>query len=79
MAAATDEEPSHPTAIGQPENRDVEIHPIDALHLKLDVIIENIGDTARYRHHKLRSDRRPADPPTATRGSYTGPAPPVTV
>ncbi len=53
---------------------DVAIHPIDALHLERHMIIEDIADAARYRHHRLRSDGRPADQPTATGGSYTGPA-----
>jgi hypothetical protein len=35
-------------------------HPIDALHLESNMLIKDVGDTARYRHHRLRSDGRPA-------------------
>jgi len=60
MAAVTDEEAGHPTAVGQPGNPDVEIHPVDALHLEAHMIVKDIADAARYGHHRLRSDGRPA-------------------
>jgi hypothetical protein len=39
---------------------DVAIDPVDALHLDHDMIVEDVGDAARYGHYRLRSDGRPA-------------------
>ena len=44
------------------------------LHLEHDMIVEDIGDAARYGHRWAPVDGRPAGPPTAPSGSYTGPA-----
>jgi hypothetical protein len=49
------EEPDRPVHMLQPGLVDVEIHPVDALDLQGDVVIEDISDAAGYRHHKLRS------------------------
>lgn len=37
----------------------VQIQPVDALDLQRDVLIKDIADAARYRHHNLRSTVRP--------------------
>jgi hypothetical protein len=50
-----DEEALHPAAVGQPRLPHVEIHPVDRLHLEDHVIVEDIGDAARYGHSWLRS------------------------
>ena len=50
VAAVGDEEASHPAAVGQPRLPHVEIHPVDGLHLEHRVIVEDIGDAARYGH-----------------------------
>ena len=55
VAAVADEEALYPAAVGQPGLPDVEIHPVDRLHLEHHVIVEDIGDTARYGHRGLRS------------------------
>jgi hypothetical protein len=55
VAAVADEEALYPAAVGQPRLPDVEIHPVDRLHLEDDVIVEDIGDAARYGHGWLRS------------------------
>jgi len=47
VAAVTDEEPSRPTAVGQPGHPDVEVHPIDALHLEGHMISKDISNAAR--------------------------------
>jgi hypothetical protein len=52
---------------------DVEIHPVDALHLEPHMLGQDISDGSRYGHDGLRSDGRPAGQLTATCGSYTGP------
>jgi hypothetical protein len=46
---------SHPGRVLQPRLVDVEVQPVDALHLERDVLGQDIGDAAGYRHHKLRS------------------------
>ena len=74
VAAVADEEALHPAAVGQPGLPHVEIHPVDRLHLEDHVIVEDISDAARYRHGWLRSTGGQHGPPTARRGSYTGPA-----
>ena len=55
VAAVADEEALHPAAVGQPGLPHVEIHPVDRLHLEDHVIVEDIGDAARYGHRGLRS------------------------
>jgi hypothetical protein len=65
VAAVTDEEALHPAAVGQSWLPHVQIHPVDRLHLEHHVIVEDIGDAARYGHYGLRSDGRPVGPPTA--------------
>jgi hypothetical protein len=55
VAAMGDEEALHPTAVGQPGLPHIQIHPVDRLHLKHDVIVEDISDAARYGHRGLRS------------------------
>ena len=47
MAPVGDEEALHPTAVSQPRLPHVQIHPVDRLHLKHSVIIEDISDSAR--------------------------------
>jgi hypothetical protein len=74
MATVADEEARDPAAVGQPRDPHIEIHPIDALHLEHRVISKDITDAARYGHNGLWSDGRPVGEPTATCGSYTGPA-----
>jgi hypothetical protein len=49
-------EPHQPGRVLQLRHEHVEIHPIDALDLEHHMIVEDIGHTARYRHHGLRSD-----------------------
>jgi hypothetical protein len=55
VAAMADEEALHPTAVGQPWLPHVEIHPVDRFHLEHNMIVEDIGDAARYGHGWLRS------------------------
>jgi hypothetical protein len=55
VAAVAHEEALHPTAVRQPGLPHVQIHPVDRLHLEGDVIVEDIGDAARYGHSRLRS------------------------
>jgi hypothetical protein len=40
------EGPHHPAGILQPRLVDVEVHPVDALHLQGDVLIQDTGDAA---------------------------------
>jgi len=47
------EEPRHPRRVLQPRLVDVQIHPVDAIHLERDVLSQDISDAAGYRHHKL--------------------------
>jgi hypothetical protein len=54
-----------PGRVLQPWHINVEIHPVDALHLEHHVIGQHISDAARYRHGGLRSNGRPAGQPTA--------------
>jgi hypothetical protein len=56
----------------QPRLVDVEVHLIDALHLKGHVPRQDIGDAASYRHHRLRSWVRPIRAPIATGGLMPG-------
>ena len=74
VAAVADEEALHPAAVGQPGLPHVEIHPVDRLHLE-----DRRDRRGHQRRCALRSwlapvDGRPAGPPTARCGSYTGPA-----
>src|SRR5688572_25302271 len=62
-----------PRRVLQLRDIDVEIHPIDALHLEPHMLGQDISDGSRYGHDGLRSDGRPAGQLTATCGSYTGP------
>jgi hypothetical protein len=55
VATVAHEEARHATPVGQPRLPHVEVHPIDGLHLEDHVLVEDIGDTARYGHHGLRS------------------------
>jgi hypothetical protein len=41
----------------QPGLVDVAVHPVDRLDLERHVPVQDIGNTARYRHDKLRSLR----------------------
>ena len=64
----------------QPRLVDIQEHPVDALHLEVDVISKDISHSARYRHDGLRFGiRRPPRPTTATEQSYTRPASPSRV
>ncbi len=51
LTAVADEEALDPTAVGQPRLPDVEIHPVEGLHLEHHMIVEDISDTARYAPH----------------------------
>ena len=53
------QEPHHPVHVLQPRLIHVQIQPVDALDLQRHVLIKDIADAARYRHHKLRSTGRP--------------------
>jgi hypothetical protein len=55
VAAVADEEALHPTAVGQPGLPHIQVHPVDRLHLEHHMIVEDIGDAARYGHPGLRS------------------------
>jgi hypothetical protein len=79
MAAVTDEEAGHPAAVRQPRHPDVEIHPVDALHLDSHMIIEDVGDATRYGHHKLRSGRAASRPTNRYRRFIYRIGSPVTV
>jgi hypothetical protein len=63
---------------------DVQVHPVEALDLEGDVLGEDIGDPAGYRHHQLRAgsmtgtcspfDPRPMPTTSATARHSTRPA-----
>jgi hypothetical protein len=55
VAAVADEEALDAPAVGQPWLPHVQIHPVDRLHLEDNVIVEDIGNAARYGHRGLRS------------------------
>ena len=40
------EEPDHPELVLKPRLVDVEVHPVDALHLEAHMVFENIGHSA---------------------------------
>ena len=42
-------------AVGQPRLPHVQIHPVDRLDLEDHMLVEDVGDAARYGHHGLRS------------------------
>ncbi len=74
------QEADHPERVLQPRLIHVEIHPVDALHLEVHVLIEDIRHRTRYRHRGLRSVGRAASRPTNRFERFihrTGP--PVTV
>ena len=52
----TVDEPEQTTRVLQLRHVDVEIHPIDALHLEGHVLGQDISHSARYGHDGLRSD-----------------------
>src|ERR1035437_6322033 len=53
--------PDQTSRVLQPWDVDVAVHPVDAVDLENDVIIQDIGNTARYIHDGLRLEiRRPA-------------------
>jgi hypothetical protein len=72
-------EPHQPRLVPQLRHVDVEVHPIDALHLEQHMIVEDISHAARYRHDGLRSDGRPAGQLTASGGFIHRTGTPVTV
>jgi len=72
-------EPDQPARVLQPGHIHVEIHPVDSLHLEHHVIVEDISDSARYGHDRLRSGGRPVGQPSASSGFIHRIGPPVTV
>jgi hypothetical protein len=46
VAAVTSEKSRHPAAVGQARLPDIEIHPVDALHLERHMIGKDIGHSA---------------------------------
>ena len=52
----TVDEPEQTTRVLQLRHVDVEMHPIDALHLEGHVLGQDISHSARYGHDGLRSD-----------------------
>jgi hypothetical protein len=47
VAAVAGEEPGHPAAVSQPGLPDIQVHPVDALHLERHVFGKDIGHGAR--------------------------------
>jgi len=47
VAAVAGEEPRHPAAVSQPGLPDVQVHPVDALHLERHMIRKDISHGAR--------------------------------
>jgi hypothetical protein len=72
-------EPHQPRRVLQLRHVDVEIHPINALHLEHHMIVEDISHAARYRHHGLRPTGASQANHTATSGFIHRTGPPVTV
>jgi len=71
------EEAHHTSRVLQPGLVDVQVHPVDALHLQRHMTGENISGSAGYRHHKLRSQVGPTGPPNRHGGPMTGSTLPV--
>jgi hypothetical protein len=55
LAPMNPEEPHHPVDVLQAGHVQVAVHPVDRLDLQDQMIGQDISDTARYGHHKLRS------------------------
>ena len=60
MPAMTAEELRHPVLTLQGRNVHVEVHPVDALQLERDVLIEDFGYALWYAQLRLRYDSDPS-------------------
>ncbi|MCA1672208.1 MAG: hypothetical protein LC799_08410 [Actinobacteria bacterium] len=50
VTAVADEKTRDTATVSQPRHPHIEIHPVDGLHLEHHMLIEDIGDAARYGH-----------------------------
>jgi hypothetical protein len=72
-------EPHQARRVLQLRHVDVEVHPIDALHLEHHMIGQDISHSARYRHDGLRSDGGLTGQPNRYGRFHTPDGTPVTV
>jgi hypothetical protein len=45
-----------PSGVLQLRDIDIQIHPVDTVHLELHMLGQDIADRSRYRHHGLRTE-----------------------
>ncbi len=72
MTAVTAEKLRDSALTLEPRHVDIEVHPVDALQLKGQMVIQYLGDALWYAHFRLRYDSDPSGSIAASAAKFIG-------